>query len=73
MLFHVWFGEMHRPTRDVDLLGFGSSDAGKLEQIFREICLIEVAPDGLLFKAKIVKAEDIREQAVYLDILALLK
>jgi Nucleotidyl transferase AbiEii toxin, Type IV TA system len=41
MLFLVWSGEIYRPTRDVDLLGFGSSDAGELEQIFREICLIE--------------------------------
>jgi hypothetical protein len=65
MLFLIWSGEIHRPTRDVDLLGFGSSDAGELERIFREICLIEVEPDGLLFKAETVKAEEIREQAAY--------
>ena len=65
MLFLVWSGEIYRPTRDVDLLGFRSSDAGELEQIFREICLIEVEPDGLLFKAETVRAEEIREEAAY--------
>jgi Nucleotidyl transferase AbiEii toxin, Type IV TA system len=65
MLFLVWSGETYRPTRDLDLLGFGSTDTGEMEQIFREICLIEVEPDGLLFKAETVKAEDIREQAAY--------
>lgn len=65
MLFLVWSGETYRPTRDVDLLGFGSSDAGELGRVFREICLTEVEPDGLLFKAETVKAEDIREQATY--------
>jgi Nucleotidyl transferase AbiEii toxin, Type IV TA system len=65
MLFLVWSGEIYRPTRDVDLLGFGSSDSEDLAQIFREVCLIDVEPDGLLFNAETVKAEDIREQAAY--------
>jgi hypothetical protein len=24
LLFTLWTGEMHRPTRDIDLLGFGA-------------------------------------------------
>ncbi|MGH8561395.1 MAG: nucleotidyl transferase AbiEii/AbiGii toxin family protein, partial [Nevskiales bacterium] len=26
LLFDLWFDEPHRPTRDVDLLGFGPAD-----------------------------------------------
>ncbi|MFM8764913.1 MAG: nucleotidyl transferase AbiEii/AbiGii toxin family protein, partial [Spartobacteria bacterium] len=65
MLFRVWRDFSHRPTRDVDLLGFGSTETNDLEEIFRELCLQQVEPDGLLFLPSTVKAELIREQAVY--------
>lgn len=65
MLFRVWRDFSHRPTRDVDLLGFSSAETNDLEEIFRELCLLQVEPDGLLFLPDSVKAEFIREQAVY--------
>ncbi|MBU1659864.1 MAG: nucleotidyl transferase AbiEii/AbiGii toxin family protein, partial [Chloroflexi bacterium] len=38
-----------RPTRDIDLLGHTSNDVVHIAQIFREICDVEVEPDGISF------------------------
>lgn len=39
MLFALWTGEMHRPTRDLDLLGFGDATAEELARVrFRSTC-----------------------------------
>jgi hypothetical protein len=55
----------YRPTRDLDLLGFGSDDADDLVRVFREICGTTVEPDGLWFDASSVTGEVIRETATY--------
>ncbi len=68
MLFPIWFEEMHRPTRDVDLLGFSENDEETLERIFKRLCNISVEEDGLIFDAKTVKAERIQEDAAYTGI-----
>lgn len=34
--FLVWQGDLHRPTKDLDLLGYG--DPAQLEEIFRTAC-----------------------------------
>jgi hypothetical protein len=47
-LFAVWTGQMHRPTRDLDLLGFGDGSAERLTEVFRELCST-VGPDRSLF------------------------
>ena len=33
-LFSLWFDEPHRPTKDLDLLGFGPNDIPALEETF---------------------------------------
>lgn len=38
LLFDLWFGVPHRPTRDADFLGFGPADAETLRDTLREIC-----------------------------------
>lgn len=63
-LFTLWFNEPHRPTKDLDLLGFGESDIPTLENIFKEICPID-GEDGLNFLVETVKGEKIREEEVY--------
>jgi predicted nucleotidyltransferase component of viral defense system len=68
MLFPIWFEEMHRPTRDVDLLGFSENDEETLERIFKRLCAMDVEEDGLIFDAKTVKAERIQEDAAYTGI-----
>jgi len=65
MLFTVWSQRPHRATKDIDLLGYGSPDVQRLEAIFREVCEVRVQDDGLAFLAATVKAEPIREEAVY--------
>ncbi|NQV28876.1 MAG: nucleotidyl transferase AbiEii/AbiGii toxin family protein [Rhodopirellula sp.] len=65
MLFQVWSGELHRPTRDLDLLGFGEPSHDRFVEAFQDICRMEVEPDGLAFDGGSVRIEDIREDAEY--------
>lgn len=65
MLFAIWSDGTHRPTRDVDLLGFGTSDNEELKRIFTELCELSVEPDGLRFLPESVVAAPIREEAAY--------
>lgn len=64
MLFLVWTGHVYRPTRDLDLLGRGSSNVATLERIFHEICAAEVGDDGLRFMGP-VNGERIRDEEEY--------
>lgn len=36
LLFDLWFDVPHRPTRDIDLLGFGSGELSFMESTFKE-------------------------------------
>ena len=48
VLVTTWFENPHRPTRDVDLLGFGDPEPSTLVATFGEICAIG-ADDGVIF------------------------
>ena len=63
MLFALWYDMPHRPTRDMDLLGFGPGELFVLERVFREITQ-QTVDDGLRF-AETVKAEETRKEANY--------
>jgi predicted nucleotidyltransferase component of viral defense system len=65
MLMAIWIGQSHRPTRDLDLLGFGESAAEILRKIFEEICRIEVERDGLNFDGDSIEIMEIRENQEY--------
>jgi predicted nucleotidyltransferase component of viral defense system len=60
MLMAAWFDDPHRPTRDLDLLGFGDPDPEAMLAAFREICGIEL-DDGVAFDAKALSVDRIRE------------
>lgn len=64
MLFNLWYSMPHRPTRDVDLLGFGASDLDSIAQAFREIVSV-TADDGMAFDASSVSVQEIRKSAGY--------
>lgn len=64
MLFNLWYAMPHRPTRDVDLLGFGASDLESIAQTFREIVSV-AASDGMEFDAASVVVDEIRKNAGY--------
>lgn len=65
LLFDLWFDEPHRPTRDADFLGFGSSDIPRIEKIFRDICEVPAPEDGMVFDPASVKGQEIRKEANY--------
>lgn len=64
-LLHAYSGERYRPTRDLDLLGLGDPDPEGLAGLFRELCTLEVEPDGLVFDAASVTADAIRNADRY--------
>ena len=65
LLFLVWEGELHRVTRDVDLLGYGAAAIADLEQAVRDICGTEVPEDGMRFLADTIHGTRIREDQEY--------
>ena len=64
-LFELWYDTVHRATRDVDLLGFGEPGEERIQSVFRELCKVEVEPDGLRFLDESVQAERIRDAQEY--------
>ena len=64
MLFTLWYDMPHRPTRDVDLLGFGPSDLASINKIFKDIASV-VVDDGISFEPESVSAQEIRQEAGY--------
>ena len=68
MLFRLWSDLPHRPTRDLDLLGRGDSSIIRFKRIFRGLCELAVAEDGLVFSAKSVRGETIKERQEYLGL-----
>jgi len=64
LLFSLWYDQPHRPTRDADLLGFGSDDPDHLTATFRDLAAIDL-DDGIVFDPNSVRAEPIREDNAY--------
>jgi len=64
-LFAVWTGKHHRPTYDLDLLGYGDGSRATLTTIFGSICQVDVEADGLTFYPDSVRVQEIREGQVY--------
>jgi hypothetical protein len=60
MLFLLWPDQLYRPTRDVDLLGFGDPTPERLRRIFVEIAEAAFPEDALVFDAASVTAQPIR-------------
>lgn len=64
LLFDLWYDVPLRPTRDIDLLGFGMGEIPHLMQVFEDLCAIEVE-DGINFDPASIKAEEIRKDSNY--------
>ncbi len=64
-LLLLWMGDAIRPTKDVDLLGFGDTSAEALKRIFIGLCHVESPEDGLTFVAGSTRVEAIREGQEY--------
>jgi predicted nucleotidyltransferase component of viral defense system len=64
MLVTTWFDNPHRPTRDMDFLGFGDPDPEAMLKIFREVCDV-TADDGVEFDPTELRVDQIREELEY--------
>lgn len=60
MLFLLWPDQLYRPTRDVDLLGFGEPTPARLRGVFANVCSQECPEDGLHFDANSIECQPIR-------------
>jgi predicted nucleotidyltransferase component of viral defense system len=65
LLFDIWLERSHRATRDVDFLGFGDSTPARIEEIFRELCSIDVVADGLDFAVSSIVSSRIKADCEY--------
>jgi predicted nucleotidyltransferase component of viral defense system len=64
MLMATWFAEPFRPTRDLDLLGFGDPEPEAMLAVFREVCGA-AADDGVVFDVAALTVETIRDDMEY--------
>ena len=64
MLMQHWFDDPHRPTRDLDLLGFGDNEPDLTLGIFREICAIK-AEDAVIFDLDTLAVDRVRDESGY--------
>jgi predicted nucleotidyltransferase component of viral defense system len=64
MLVTTWFEDPHRPTRDLDLLGYGDSSSESMRITWKDICSIE-ADDGITFDDEALSIGPIREDLEY--------
>jgi predicted nucleotidyltransferase component of viral defense system len=63
-LFTLWTGDAHRPTKDLDLLGWGSSAIREVEETVRAIGKVE-GNDGISFDGESVEGTRIKEEDEY--------
>lgn len=65
LLFAIWNDQIHRPTKDADLLGFGSNEDNYIRQVFTSILSIDAEEDGLDFQIDSLQVESIRDDEEY--------
>lgn len=65
LLLRVWNIATIRPTRDIDLLGLVSNDQAMIRTVVRDICLIAVEDDGLVFDPTTITIDPISPEAEY--------
>ena len=65
LLFTIWQQSGIRSTIDIDLLGKISNDPNTITKVFRAICGINLAEDGVRFESSSVTSEQITVDADY--------
>ena len=63
-LFRIWEAEEHRPTRDLDLLGYGEATEEAIKRVFTELTQVSVDPPDGLEWGKVTVAS-IRDEVAY--------
>lgn len=64
MLMTTWFANPFRPTRDIDLLGFGDPGPEAILGIVREICDFQIN-NGVMIDAKALAVDRVRDELEY--------
>jgi hypothetical protein len=64
-LFLIWSDAPLRPTRDIDLLSWGSPDPEAVREAVRRILGVPVPEDGLSFDLETLRVFRIREEETY--------
>ncbi len=72
-LYHLEHESPPRPTRDLDLMGWGDAEIQALERIFREMCEVPCPEDGLSFDPASIAGEQIREATFYQGVRLMLR
>ena len=65
LLLSLWTDRLQRPTRDIDLLGYGDRSEEALTRLFRDLCVADVQADGLTFHPETVQVSEIRDAQEY--------
>lgn len=65
LLFVTWVADPFRPTRDLDLLGYGANNPEAVADTFKAICSTAVPDDGVTFDIEGLTAAPIREDLEY--------
>lgn len=65
MLFVTWVEAPFRPTRDLDLLGYGENTPEAIDSAFRAILAQPVDDDGVVFDIESIQVASIREDVEY--------
>ncbi|MFC1524873.1 nucleotidyl transferase AbiEii/AbiGii toxin family protein [Planctomycetota bacterium] len=65
LMFTVWQIPERRTTLDIDFLAYYDNQVAAIENIIKDICIVAVEPDGLIFDASTVSGQKIKEDADY--------
>ena len=65
LMFTVWDIPARRTTVDIDFLARFDNQIEKIEHVVRKVCNTNVLADGLVFDAKAVKGQRVKEDADY--------
>lgn len=65
LMFTVWEVPERRTTLDIDFLTRSNLQVKSVENVIRDVCLVQVDPDGLTFNPLHVKGKKIKENADY--------
>jgi hypothetical protein len=65
LMLHVWNAPLARATKDLDFLGRLDNSLDTVERLVRDVCSMDVEPDGMVFDPATVKPERIKEDADY--------
>jgi hypothetical protein len=65
LMFTAWNIPERRTTLDIDFLARCNNQITNIEKVIKEICEINVVPDGIVFEPETVKGKRIKEDADY--------